>query len=71
MEFKTIKILFYAFFTADIIAGLLVGFYLGILAGIITAVVLLSINITVYAIILKIQKIKEQSSGYTKKSGSL
>lgn len=71
MEFKKIKILFYFLFVLDIIAGIAAGMILGLLQGIIAGTVLLILNVTVYAIILKMQKIKEQSDGSSKKSRSL
>ncbi|MDR1196121.1 MAG: hypothetical protein LBL00_06575 [Endomicrobium sp.] len=68
MDFKKIKILFYILFALDIAAGAAVAFFMSILHGIIVSAVLLILNITVYAIILKAQRIKEQSNGYAKKS---
>jgi hypothetical protein len=71
MEFKYIKILFCILFASDIAAGIAAGILFGAAQGIIAAAVLLILNITVYAIILKMQKIKEQRDGYPKKSGDI
>ena len=60
MEFKHIKILFYALFIFNILAGIATAALFGILQGIIAAAVLFILNITVYAIILKMQKVKQQ-----------
>ncbi|MCL1971433.1 MAG: hypothetical protein FWG57_00365 [Endomicrobia bacterium] len=71
MEFKHIKILFYTLFVFNIAAGIAAAKFFGILQGIIAAAVLFILNITVYAIILKMHRIKEQSNGHTKKSGDI
>jgi hypothetical protein len=71
MDFKHIKVLFYALFALDILAGAAVARFLSVLHGIITCAVLLILNVTVFAIILKIQKIKERANGHKKKSGTL
>lgn len=66
MEFNSIKKLFYALFMLDILAGVAVGWFMSVLHGVVVSTVLLILNITVYAIILKMQKIKEQNNGLTK-----
>ncbi|MDR2399124.1 MAG: hypothetical protein LBD61_01590 [Endomicrobium sp.] len=53
---KKIKIFFYTLFILDILASIVVAFAANTTAGIATAVVLLSLNITVYAIIVKVDK---------------
>jgi hypothetical protein len=67
MDFKHIKIFFYILFVLDILAGLTAAQFFGILHGIIVSAVLLILNVTVYVIILKIQKVKEHSDGYSQK----
>ncbi|MDR3244780.1 MAG: hypothetical protein LBT79_08550 [Elusimicrobiota bacterium] len=57
MDFKLIKKIFYFLFAADIAAGIIAAFKVGVLAGIITAFVLLLLNIIVFRIILKMEKI--------------
>jgi hypothetical protein len=53
---KKIKILFYTLFALDVLAGFIVAIATNITASISTAIVLLSLNITVYAIIVKVYK---------------
>jgi hypothetical protein len=53
---KKVKIFFYILFILDILASCVVAVAASVLAGVTTAIVLLSINITVYAIILKADK---------------
>jgi len=53
---KKVKMFFYTLFALDILASCVVAVTANVLAGIVTAVVLLSLNITVYAIILKADK---------------
>lgn len=53
---KKVKMFFYTLFALDILASCVVAVTANVLAGIATAVVLLSLNITVYAIILKADK---------------
>lgn len=71
MNFKYIKIFFFILFALDIAAGFALAHFLTILHGIVAAAVLLILNLTVFAIILKMQKIKEQNDGHAKKSGDL
>jgi hypothetical protein len=59
---KKIKMFFYTLFVLDILASCVVAFAASIPAGITTAIVLLSINITVYAIILKADKAGKRGS---------
>lgn len=54
---KKIKIFFCALFILDILASITVALTANITAGIATAIVLLSLNITVYVIILKADKV--------------
>lgn len=58
---KKIKTLFYCLFAADIAAGIAVSLIKNAAAGIITAAVLLVINISVYAVFLKMEKINGQT----------
>jgi hypothetical protein len=51
-----IKTFFYVLFTLDILASCVVAVLVTLLAGILTALVLLTLNVTVYAIILKAYK---------------
>ena len=60
MTLKRIKLLFYSLFALDIAAAFAVGVFFNLLAGIITGAVLLTLNITVYVIMLKISKIAEK-----------
>jgi hypothetical protein len=53
---KKIKMFFHILFVLDILASCIVAVAASVLAGIATAVVLLSLNITVYVIILKAGK---------------
>ncbi|MDR1104482.1 MAG: hypothetical protein LBK92_03930 [Endomicrobium sp.] len=53
---KKIKMFFYTLFTLDILASCVVAVAANVPAGIATVVVLLSLNIIVYAIILKADK---------------
>jgi hypothetical protein len=53
---KKIKIFFYTLFVLDILASIVVAFAAHITVGIATAVVLLLLNITIYVIILKLDK---------------
>jgi hypothetical protein len=54
---KKIKIFFYTLFALDILTSFVVAIVTSVTAGIATAVVLLFLNITVYAIILKAYKV--------------
>lgn len=71
MEFEKIKKLFYALFVFDILAGVFAGYFMSVFHGIAAGSVLLVLNITVYAIILKMQKIKERSGGFEKKGNDI
>jgi hypothetical protein len=53
---KKIKIFFYTLFTLDVLASFVVAIVANIMAGVATAMVLLFLNITVYAIIIKAYK---------------
>jgi uncharacterized oligopeptide transporter (OPT) family protein len=53
---RKIKILFYILFVLDVLAGFVVAALASLQAGIVTASVLLILNITVYAIIIKAYK---------------
>jgi hypothetical protein len=53
---KKIKVFFYTLFLLDILASFVIAVAANITAGIATAIVLLFLNITVYAIILKAYK---------------
>ncbi|MDR3048282.1 MAG: hypothetical protein LBV16_00325 [Elusimicrobiota bacterium] len=68
MDFKFIKRFFYFLFAADIIAGIVIAFKKGVVFGIIAAAVLLLLNIIVFRIILKMEKINESRTG-TQSSG--
>ncbi|MDR0822250.1 MAG: hypothetical protein LBN20_00515 [Endomicrobium sp.] len=63
MDFKLIKRFFYFLFAADIIAGIVIALKKGIVFGIITAAVLLLLNLIVFRIILKMEKINESRTG--------
>ncbi|MDR0977737.1 MAG: hypothetical protein LBL71_01700 [Endomicrobium sp.] len=54
---KKIKIFFYTLFLLDILAGCIVAVDINMLCGIITSAVLLLLNITVYAIIIKVEEV--------------
>ncbi|MDR1418536.1 MAG: hypothetical protein LBI80_05245 [Endomicrobium sp.] len=60
---KKFKIFFYILFSLDIFVGFIVWKFVSLLAGVITAFVLLFLNLTVYAIILKgykqLEKVKD------------
>jgi hypothetical protein len=53
---KRIRIFFYTLFLLDVLASFVVTIVANIMAGVVTAIVLLFLNITVYAIILKAYK---------------
>ncbi|MDR0800063.1 MAG: hypothetical protein LBN01_00825 [Endomicrobium sp.] len=59
---KKIKIFFYILFALDIFAGCIVAEFVNLFAGIVTASVLLILNITVYAVILKVMKVGNNKS---------
>ncbi|MDR1523378.1 MAG: hypothetical protein LBS29_05470 [Endomicrobium sp.] len=61
-----IKTFFYILFILDILAGLIVGIFVSLYAAIATAFVLLVLNLTFYAIILKAYK----QSNKVEKNGS-
>jgi hypothetical protein len=50
---KKIKIFFYTLFALDVLASFVVAIVASVTAGVATAIVLLFLNMTVYAIILK------------------
>jgi uncharacterized membrane protein YqjE len=50
---KKFKIFFYTLFSLDIFVGFIVWKFVNLLAAVITTFVLLVLNLTVYAIILK------------------
>ncbi|MDR0724095.1 MAG: hypothetical protein LBF23_02795, partial [Endomicrobium sp.] len=53
---KKLKKIFYGLFSLDIFAGFVVWEFVNLLAAVITTFVLLVLNLTVYAIILKSYK---------------
>ena len=63
---KKIKIFFYTLFVSDVIAGFVVGEFVSLTAAIITILVLLFLNLTVYAIILKLHKQLDKEKNGTK-----
>ncbi|MDR2067216.1 MAG: hypothetical protein LBP57_05290 [Endomicrobium sp.] len=63
---KKIKIFFYTLFVLDVIAGFVVGKFVSLAAAIFTIFVLLFLNLTVYAIILKLHKQLEKAKNGTK-----
>ncbi|MCA6069702.1 MAG: hypothetical protein LE180_01045 [Endomicrobium sp.] len=54
---KKMKTFFYVLFALDVLASCVVAALVTLLAGIATAFVLLTLNISVYAIILKADKV--------------
>lgn len=54
---KKMKTFFYVLFALDVLASCVVAALATLLAGIVTAFVLLTLNISVYAIILKADKV--------------
>ena len=59
---KKIKIFFYILFALDIFAGCIVAKFMNLFAGITAASVLLTLNITVYTVILKVMKVGNNKS---------
>ncbi|MDR2437297.1 MAG: hypothetical protein LBD17_04435 [Endomicrobium sp.] len=53
---KRIKIFFYTLFSLDVLASFIIAIIANVMVGVVTAIVLLFLNITVYAIILKAYK---------------
>ncbi|MDR3124873.1 MAG: hypothetical protein LBU10_03235 [Endomicrobium sp.] len=63
---KKIKIFFYTLFVLDVIAGFVVGKFVSLTAAVIAAFVLLFLNLSVYAIILKLHKQLDKVKNGTK-----
>ncbi|MDR2616742.1 MAG: hypothetical protein LBC22_02900 [Endomicrobium sp.] len=63
---KKFKIFFYTLFSLDIFVGFIVWKFVNLLAAVITTFVLLFLNLTVYAIILKLHKQLDKAKSGTK-----
>ncbi|MDR1243766.1 MAG: hypothetical protein LBJ79_01040 [Endomicrobium sp.] len=63
---KKFKIFFYTLFSLDIFVGFVVWKFVNLLAAVITTFVLLFLNLTVYAIILKLHKQLDKAKNGTK-----